>query len=43
MIHSSRGKPKVKAIAVLPMIADAHPDLVPHYPRPVRDLDEWLL
>jgi hypothetical protein len=25
------------------MIADAHPDLGPHHPRPVRDTDEWLL
>ena len=44
MIHSSRGKPKAKAIAeVLAMIADAHPDLAPHHPRPVSETDEWFL
>src|SRR3984893_10670007 len=24
------------------MLADAHPELVPHRPRPVRETDEWL-
>ena len=24
------------------MIADAHPELEPHRPRPVRETDEWL-
>jgi hypothetical protein len=44
MIYPPRGKPRSKAIAeVLAMIADAHPDLVLHHPRPVRDTDEWLL
>ena len=43
MIHSSRRKPKAKAIAeVLAMIADAHADHAPHHPRPVRETDEWL-
>jgi hypothetical protein len=43
MIHSSRRKPKAKAIAeVLAMIADAHPKIATHYSRPVRETDEWL-
>ena len=43
MIHSSHLDRKAKAIAeVLAMIADAHPELVPHHPRPVRETDEWL-
>jgi hypothetical protein len=43
MIHSSRRDRKTKAIAeVLAMIADAHPELDPHQPRPVRETDEWL-
>jgi hypothetical protein len=34
---------KTKAIAeALAMIADAHPELEPHRPRPVRETDEWL-
>ena len=38
MIHSSRRDRKAKAIAeVLAMIADAHPTVVLHQPRP--DLD----
>ena len=41
MIHSSRRDPKAKAIAeVLAMIADAHPESAPHYPRPVRETDD---
>jgi hypothetical protein len=43
MIHSSRRDRKSKAIAeALAMIADAHPELDPHRPRPVRETDEWL-
>jgi len=43
MIHSSRRDRKTKAIAeVSVMIADAHPELVPYRPRPVRETDEWL-
>jgi hypothetical protein len=43
MIHSSRRDRKTKAIAeVLAMVADAHPELAPHHPRPVRETDEWL-
>jgi hypothetical protein len=43
MIRSSHRDRKIKAIAeVLAMIADAHPDLVPCHPRPVRQTDEWL-
>ena len=43
MIHSSRRDRKTKAIAeVLAMIGDAHPELDPHQPRPVRETDEWL-
>jgi hypothetical protein len=43
MIHSSRRDRKTKAIAeALAMIADAHPELDPHRPRPVRERDEWL-
>ena len=43
MIHSSRRDRKTKAIAeALAMLADAHPELVPHRPRPVRETDEWL-
>ena len=43
MIHSSRRGRKTKAIAeALAMIADAHRELEPHRPRPVRETDEWL-
>jgi hypothetical protein len=43
MIHSSRHDRKTKAIAeVLAMIADAHSELAPHHPHPVRETDEWL-
>jgi hypothetical protein len=36
MIHSSHRNPKTKAVAeVLEMIADAHPEIATHYPRPV--------
>ena len=43
MIHSSHRDRKTKAIAeALAMIADAHPELDPHRPRPVRETDEWL-
>jgi hypothetical protein len=43
MIHSSHRDRKTKAIAeALAMIADAHPELVPHRPRPVHETDEWL-
>jgi hypothetical protein len=43
MIHSSRGDRKTKAIAeVLAMMADIHPELAPHHPRPVLETDEWL-
>src|ERR1700736_4521087 len=43
MTHSSRRERKTKAIAeVLAMISDAHPELVRHRPRPVRETDEWL-
>ena len=43
MIHASRWDRKTKAIAeALAMLADAHPELVPHRPRPVRETDEWL-
>ena len=43
MIHSSRRDRKTKAIAeALAMFADAHPELVPHRPRPVHETDEWL-
>ena len=43
MIQSSHRDRKTKAIAeVLAMIADAHPELDPHRPRPVRETDEWL-
>ena len=43
MIHSSRRDRKTKAIAeVLVMIADAHPPLAPHRPRPVLETEEWL-
>jgi hypothetical protein len=43
MIHSSRRDRKCKAIAeALAMIADAHPGLEPHRPRPVHETDEWL-
>jgi len=43
MIHSSRRDRKTKAIAeALAMIADAHPELDPHRPRPVRETDEWV-
>jgi hypothetical protein len=43
MIHSSHRERKTKAIAeVLAMISDAHPELVRHRPRPVRETDEWM-
>jgi hypothetical protein len=43
MFHSSRRDRKTKAIAeALAMIADAHPELDPHRPRPVREIDEQL-
>ena len=43
MIHSSHRERKIKAIAeVLAMISDAHPELVRHRPRPVRETDEWM-
>ncbi len=43
MIHSSRRDRKVKVIAeVLAMIANAHPPLAPHQPRPLLEGDEWL-
>ena len=43
MIHSSRRDRKIKAIAeALAMIADAHPELVRHRPRPVLEPEEWL-
>src|SRR6202047_4744400 len=43
MLHSSRRDRKTKASAeALAMLADAHPELVPHRPRPVRETDEWL-
>jgi hypothetical protein len=43
MIHPAREKPKSKAIAeLLAMIADAHPDISPPQPRPVRASDQWL-
>src|ERR1700730_12589441 len=43
MIHSSRRDRKTTAIAeALAMIADAHPELEPHRPRPVHETDEWL-
>jgi hypothetical protein len=43
MIHSSRRDRRTKAIAeVLAMIADAHPELEPQHPRPVRETGEWL-
>ncbi|PNE10652.1 MAG: hypothetical protein CR217_13075 [Beijerinckiaceae bacterium] len=43
MILSSRRDRKTKAFAeALAMIADAHPELDPHRPRPVRETDEWL-
>ena len=43
MIHSSRRDRKTKAIAeALAMIADAHPELDPHRPRPIRETDESL-
>jgi hypothetical protein len=43
MIHSSRRDRKTKVIAeALAMIADVHPELVAHQPRPVRETDEWL-
>src|ERR1700730_16503006 len=43
MIHSSRRDRKTKAIAeAVAMIADAHPEVDPHRPRPVRETDEWL-
>ena len=41
MIHSSRRDRKTKAFAeALAMIADAHTDLDPRQPRPVREIVE---
>jgi hypothetical protein len=41
MIHSSRRERKTKAIVeVLAMLADAHPKLMRHRPRPVRETDK---
>jgi hypothetical protein len=43
MIHSPRRDRKTKAIAeALAMTVDAHPELAPHHPHPVRETDEWL-
>ena len=43
MIHSSRRDRKIKSFAeALAMIADAHHELDPHRPRPVREIDEQL-
>jgi hypothetical protein len=43
MIQSSRRDRKTKAIAeVLAMMVDAHRELAPREPRPVRETDEWL-
>ena len=43
MIHSSRRKPRARAIAeVLAMIADTHPETAKRYPRPIRETDERL-
>lgn len=43
MIHSSHRDRKTKAVAeLLAMIADDHPPLTPHQPRPVLDSEEWL-
>jgi hypothetical protein len=43
MIHSSRRDLKSKAIAeVLAIIADAHPPITPHRPRPALQTEEWL-
>jgi hypothetical protein len=43
MIHSSRRDRKAKAIAeVLAMIADVHPPIAPHRPRPILDAEAWL-
>jgi hypothetical protein len=40
MIHSSHRDRKAKAIAeALAMIGDAHPELDPHRPRPVREMN----
>ena len=44
MIHSLRRERKTKAIVeVLAMLADAHPELVRHRPRPVLKTEEWSL
>jgi hypothetical protein len=43
MIPSSRRERKAKATAeVLAMIADAHPPVAPHQPRPALEKEEWL-
>jgi hypothetical protein len=43
MTRSSRRDRKAKATAeVLAMIADAHPSLAPHQPRPTLETEEWL-
>jgi hypothetical protein len=43
MIHSSPRDRKTKAIAeALAIIADVHPELDSHGPRPIRESDEWL-
>jgi hypothetical protein len=43
MVHSSGRVGRTKTIAeVLAMIADAHPEIAPNQPRPVRESDEWL-
>ena len=43
MIHSSRRIGRTKAFAeALAIIADAHPELDPHRPRPIREIDEQL-
>ena len=43
MIHSSHQYRKTKAIAeALAMLDDAHPELDPHRPSPVREIDDQL-
>ena len=43
MMSSSNRTPKVRAVAkVLAMIADADPNLLPNFRRPVLETDEWL-
>jgi hypothetical protein len=43
MIRSSHRDRKARAIAeVLAMIADAHPPITPHRPRPGLETEEWL-